>query len=181
MEEQRQHPHKGPVDCGLEGQPTGGVGMPEYGHGEGPVPTAIKGKLCLARLWWGKGFAAPFVSRSAPARDLARLPFCGAAAISRGRGGQGGGGGTRPARAGRGWRQRRGYPRRSSSQRVLFVLGLRARGSGLRLYRQPPRRLAGCAGRVNPRKAAERRAQGAQSFPPFKPFQSGILRPTVAV
>lgn len=154
MEEQRQHPHKGPVDGGLEGQPAGGAGRPEHGRGEGPAPAAIKGKLWLARLWWGQGFAAPFLSRSAPARDLARLPFCGAAAISRGRGGQGGGGGARPARAGRGWRQRRGCPRGSASQRVPFVLRLRVRGVGLRLC-------PGCArGRVNPPKSRREACAG---------------------
>lgn len=69
LEEQRQHPHKGPVDCRPEGQPAGGVQRPDSGRGEGPAPTAIEGKLWLARLWWGKGFAAPFfVSVSASSR-----------------------------------------------------------------------------------------------------------------
>ncbi|KAF6344847.1 hypothetical protein mRhiFer1_010225 [Rhinolophus ferrumequinum] len=92
--------------------------------------------------------------------------------------GQGGGGGAAVASRGRGWRQRSGFPPpEAQASSVPFVLRLRARRLGLQFHCGPPRRLAGYAGRVKPRKAAERRAQSSRSFLPTKPLESGLSPP----
>lgn len=127
------------------------------------------GWYCCAR---GEGPAAGafYFSSSSNWGGSARLPFCGAAAISCGRGGQGDGGGARCRRGGAGPGRRAGCPR-SEGGRVPFVLCLWAWA----LPRPAPDTRwvhAAC----EPRKSTERRARSLKSFLPSKPFKSGTFR-----
>lgn len=110
----------------------------------------------------GKEPAAPVLSRRAPARDRARLPFCGVAAISRRRGGRGDGGGAAAAP---------GLPSPSapaSASPLFFASGL---------DRGPPGR---CASGT-----PEKPQRGVRTAPhllrPLSPPKVGFVRPTLAV
>lgn len=150
--------------------------MSPRGHGGAPVLWAPrcrqKGAGAGIAALEGRGLRrAPFISPPAlTGGGSARLPFCGAAAISCGRGGQGDGGGARCRRGGAGPGRRAGCPR-SEGGRVPFVLCLWAWA----LPRPAPDTRwvhAAC----EPRKSTERRARSLKSFLPSKPFKSGTFR-----
>lgn len=146
--------------------------------GSPPTATTRKPGRALSRLGRRRGGgsgerpAAPFISPSAPARDSARLPFCGAAAISRGRGGSGTGEGRAPPRpAGGGAGDGARAAPSSEGERVPFVLRLWAGAP-------PPCRSAAGAGRVrSPRLAAEGRARSPKSPLPSEPFHREARHP----
>lgn len=165
LEEERQRP----LACELKGLVWEGRGWRGSWHGaqswRGPPPGRSSGWRGRAG---GKETVAPVLSRRAPARDRARLPFCGVAAISRRRGGRTTGEGrTRPAEVwGRGGGRARAPRPARTGERVPFVLGL---GAGPR----PAREVSWWS----PGKAAERRAHSPALLCPPRPPKSGICPP----
>lgn len=128
----------------------------------------MKRKPELALLRWGGGVRGAFYS-PAPARGLARLPFCGSAAISRSRGRRavGGGAGDRAPGCPR---ERRRAGRLCSSPVSCWL------GSGSVATR--PGHAPGEHAVCEPLKSIERRARSPKCFLPSKPLKSGISHPS---
>lgn len=164
----------------------GGVGRPKYGRGaatarqcrgglapdshrkEAPAGTVVLGAGGPRRLFcFGHRPLVTWPGCHFVARPPFRAAEWGGRAVGEGRPLLAGGGAGDSARA---------SPTRSTGERVPFVLRLRARRLGLDAC-GPPRRLAGYAWRVKPRKAAERRAQSPRPRLPTKPLEMGLSPP----
>lgn len=131
----------------------------------------MKRKPELALLRWGGGVRGAFYS-PAPARGLARLPFCGSAAISRSRGRRavGGGAGDRAPGCPR---ERRRAGRLCSSPVSCWL------GSGSVATR--PGHAPGEHAVCEPLKSIERRARSPSASCPLSPWKVGSLTPALGV